>query len=32
VYRFTLNHQLVIDDAEERRAVFRTTVHELGRR
>jgi hypothetical protein len=32
VYRFTLNHQLVIDGAEERRAIFRTTVHELGRR
>ncbi|HVM67273.1 MAG TPA: acyclic terpene utilization AtuA family protein, partial [Acidimicrobiales bacterium] len=32
VYRFTLNHQLVIDGAEERRSVFRTTVHELGRR
>ncbi|HZQ56750.1 MAG TPA: acyclic terpene utilization AtuA family protein [Acidimicrobiales bacterium] len=32
VYRFTLNHAMVIDDADERRAVFRTTVHELGRR
>lgn len=32
IFRFTLNHQLVIDDERERRAVFRTTMHEIGRR
>jgi Acyclic terpene utilisation family protein AtuA len=32
VYRFTLNHQLVIDSVEERRSIFRTAVHEVGRR
>lgn len=32
IFRFTLNHQLVIDDEAERRRVFRTTTHEVGRR
>jgi hypothetical protein len=32
IFRFTLNHQLVIDDEAERREIFRTSVHELGRR
>jgi Acyclic terpene utilisation family protein AtuA len=31
IYRFTLNHQLVIDDGE-RAQVFRTTLHEVGKR
>jgi hypothetical protein len=31
IYRFTLNHQLVIDDGE-RPQVFRTTLHEVGAR
>ena len=31
IFRFTLNHQLVIDDEAERRRVFRTTMHEIGR-
>jgi hypothetical protein len=31
IYRFTLNHQLVIDDGE-RAGVFRTTLHEVGHR
>ena len=30
VFRFTLNHQLVIDDGERGR-IFRITVHEVGR-
>jgi hypothetical protein len=30
VFRFTLNHQLVLDDGERGR-VFRTVVHEVGR-
>ena len=30
IFRFTLNHQLVIDDEAERRRVFRTTMHEVG--
>jgi hypothetical protein len=32
IFRFTLNHQMVIDDVAERRRVFRTTMHEVGRR
>ena len=32
IFRFTLNHQLVIDDEAERRRVFSTTMHEVGRR
>jgi hypothetical protein len=31
IYRFTLNHQLVLDDGE-RADVFRTTLHEVGAR
>ncbi len=31
VFRFTLNHQMVLDDGELDR-VFRRTVHELGSR
>jgi len=31
VFRFTLNHQLVIEDGE-RDQVFRITTHEVGRR
>ena len=31
IYRFTLNHQLVLDDGE-RPQVFRTTLHEVGAR
>ncbi len=30
VFRFTLNHQLVIDDGERGR-IFRTSIHEVGR-
>jgi len=32
IFRFTLNHQLVIDDVAERRRIFRTTMHEVGKR
>jgi len=31
IYRFTLNHQLVIDDEAERRRIFSTTMHDVGR-
>jgi hypothetical protein len=32
IFRFTLNHQLVIDDEAERRRIFATTMHEVGAR
>ena len=32
IFRFTLNHQLVIDDEAERRRIFATEMHEVGTR